>query len=75
MCKVFVTGEQLKQPFAMTDQTDLPVLYSLQYCPYAMRARLGILLAHQPVMLRAVRMRKLPDELLTASPKATLCRY
>ncbi len=56
----------------MTDQTDLPVLYSLQYCPYAMRARLGILLAHQPVMLRAVTMRNLPDELLTASPKATV---
>jgi len=56
----------------MTDTTTLPVLYSLQHCPYAMRARLGILLAEQPVMLRAVTMNNKPDEMLTASPKGTV---
>ncbi len=50
----------------------LPILYSLQHCPYAMRARLGILLAQQPVMLRAITMHGKPDEMLTASPKGTV---
>lgn len=50
----------------------LPVLYSLQYCPYAMRARLGILLAQQPVMLRAITMHNKPEEMLLASPKGTV---
>ncbi|MEE9351132.1 MAG: glutathione S-transferase [Thiotrichaceae bacterium] len=50
----------------------LPILYSLQHCPYAMRARLGILLAQQPVMLRAITMHNKPDEMLTASPKGTV---
>lgn len=50
----------------------LPVLYSLQHCPYAMRARLGILLAQQPVMLRAITMHNKPAEMLTASPKGTV---
>ena len=56
----------------MTDTTILPVLYSLQHCPYAMRARLGILLAEQPVMLRAITMNNKPDEMLMASPKGTV---
>ena len=50
----------------------LPILYSLQHCPYAMRARLGILLAEQQVMLRAITMHNKPDEMLTASPKGTV---
>ena len=50
----------------------LPVLYSLQHCPYAMRARLGILLAEQQVMLRAITMHNKPDEMLAASPKGTV---
>jgi len=50
----------------------LPILYSLQNCPYAMRARLGLLLAQQPVMLRAVVMKNKPTEMLVASPKATV---
>ncbi len=37
-----------------------------------MRARLGILLAEQSVMLRAITMNNLPDEMLKASPKATV---
>ncbi|KXO09478.1 Glutathione S-transferase domain protein [Moritella sp. JT01] len=50
----------------------LPILYSLQNCPYAMRARLGLLLAQQPVMLRAVVMKNKPTEMLAVSPKATV---
>ncbi len=50
----------------------LPILYSLQNCPYAMRARLAILLAQQKVQLRAITMKDKPAEMLTASPKGTV---
>lgn len=47
----------------------LPILYSLRQCPYAMRARLGLLLAQQPVMLRDIVMTNIPEEMFTASSK------
>ena len=47
----------------------LPILYSLRQCPYAMRARIGILLAKQPVMLRNIVMTNIPVEMFAASPK------
>jgi glutathione S-transferase len=50
----------------------LPILYSLQHCPYAMRARLALLLAGQPVMLRAIVMQDKPAEMLAVSPKGTV---
>ncbi len=50
----------------------LPILYSLQNCPYAMRARLAILLAQQSVMLRAIVMKNRPPEMLVLSPKGTV---
>jgi len=50
----------------------LPILYSLQHCPYAMRARLGLLMAQQQVKLRAVTTKNKPDEMLAASPKGTI---
>ncbi len=50
----------------------LPILYSLQNCPYAMRARLAILLAQQSVMLRAIVMKNKPPEMLVLSPKGTV---
>ena len=50
----------------------LPILYSLQNCPYAMRARLVILLAQQTVMLRAIVMQNKPPEMLALSPKGTV---
>ncbi len=50
----------------------VPVLYSLQNCPYAMRARLAILLAQQTVQIRAITMKDKPDEMLQASPKGTV---
>lgn len=50
----------------------LPILYSLQHCPYAMRARLAILLAEQNVMLRPIVMKNKPAEMLAVSPKGTV---
>jgi len=50
----------------------LPILYSLQHCPYAMRARLAIILAQQTVRLRAITMKNKPAEMLDMSPKGTV---
>jgi glutathione S-transferase len=50
----------------------LPTLYSLQNCPYAMRARLAILLAKQTVILRAIVLQNKPAEMLALSPKGTV---
>ncbi|WP_238377120.1 glutathione S-transferase [Neptunomonas antarctica] len=50
----------------------MPILYSLQNCPYAMRARLVILLAQQPVLLRPITMKNKPAEMLAVSPKGTV---
>lgn len=50
----------------------LPILYSLQNCPYAMRARLAILLAQQTVVLRAIVMKNKPAHMLALSPKGTV---
>jgi len=50
----------------------LPVLYSLQNCPYAMRARLALLLAQQKVQLRAISLKDKPAEMLLVSPKGTV---
>lgn len=52
--------------------SDLPLLYSLQHCPYAMRARLGILLAQQSVLIRAVVTKNKPADMLALSPKGTV---
>ena len=49
-----------------------PILYSLQNCPYAMRARLAILMSQQAVLIRAIVMQNKPTEMLTLSPKATV---
>ncbi|UTT84856.1 glutathione S-transferase [Vibrio pelagius] len=58
----------------MTTKTplDLPILYSLRRCPYAMRARLGILLANQQVLIREIVTKDKPQELLNFSPKGTV---
>jgi len=54
----------------MVDQ--IPVLYSFRRCPYAMRARMAIFYARAPCSLREVILRDKPDEMLAASPKATV---
>lgn len=50
----------------------LPILYSLRQCPYAMRARMGLLLAKQPVILRDIVMNNIPTQMLAVSPKGTV---
>jgi len=49
-----------------------PIFYSLQHCPYAIRARLALLLAHQEVLIRAIDLRDKPEEMLKISPTGTV---
>ena len=49
-----------------------PILYSLQHCPYAMRARMGLLMAKQDVLLRAIVTKDKPEDMLAFSPKGTV---
>ncbi|NRB36934.1 MAG: glutathione S-transferase [Pseudomonadales bacterium] len=49
-----------------------PLLYSLQHCPYAMRARLALWLSGQVVRVRAVKLNNKPAEMLLASSKGTV---
>ena len=56
----------------MTTMTELPVLYSFRRCPYAMRARMALLVSGTPVRLREVVLRDKPEEMIAASPKATV---
>jgi len=52
--------------------TALPILYSFRRCPYAIRARLGLMVAQQQVVYREVLLRDKPAALRIASPKATV---
>jgi len=49
-----------------------PVLYSFRRCPYAMRARMALAMSGQQVALREIILRDKPDEMIAASPKATV---
>ncbi len=50
----------------------LPLLYSFRRCPYAMRARLGILFAEQQVELREIILKNKPPQMMAISPKGTV---
>ncbi|MBH0064756.1 glutathione S-transferase [Psychrobacter sp. SZ93C1] len=50
----------------------LPCLYSFRRCPYAMRARLGLLFAELPVELREITLKNKPEQMLAISPKGTV---
>lgn len=50
----------------------LPILYSFRRCPYAMRARMALAASGKRVALREIVLREKPEELLQASPKATV---
>jgi len=52
--------------------TSLPRLYSFRRCPYAMRARLGILFAELSVELREITLKNKPEQMLAISPKGTV---
>ncbi len=56
----------------MPKESDLPILYSLRRCPYAMRGRMGIALSKQKVLLREIVTKDKPSELLASSPKGTV---
>ena len=51
---------------------DLPVLYSFRRCPYAMRARMALLVSGQRCAVREVVLRDKPEAMIEASPKATV---
>lgn len=52
----------------MTDR----VLYSFRRCPYAMRARMALLVSGTDCEIREVKLRDKPPEMLAASPKGTV---
>lgn len=56
----------------MTHSGAMDVLYSFRRCPYAMRARMAVLISGVPVELREVSLRAKPAEMIAASPKATV---
>lgn len=49
-----------------------PILYSFRRCPYAMRARMALLVSGVAVELREVALGRKPVEMVAASPKATV---
>lgn len=48
------------------------ILYSFRRCPYAMRARLGLLFSAMTVELREVVLKNKPPQMLAISPKGTV---
>ena len=57
----------------MTPSTSsYPRLYSFRRCPYAMRARLGLLFAGLQVELREITLKNKPPQMLAISPKGTV---
>src|SRR3546814_5602929 len=48
------------------------ILYSFRRCPYAMRARMAVLISGELCAIREVSLRDKPVEMLAASPKATV---
>lgn len=56
----------------MKQLEQLPVLYSLRNCPYAMRGRIAIYKSKVPVVLRDIVLSNKPTEMTEVSPKATV---
>ncbi|MGK2910658.1 MAG: glutathione S-transferase [Sphingobium sp.] len=52
--------------------TTIPVLYSFRRCPYAMRARMALLVSGTSFELREVKLAAKPEAMLAASPKGTV---
>jgi len=51
---------------------NLPILYSFRRCPYAMRARMALILASKDCELREITLKNKPDEMLQISAKGTV---
>ena len=58
--------------FSSQQTQSVPILYSLQNCPYAMRARFTLFKAKQKVLIRAIKLNNKPDEMLQVSPKGSV---
>lgn len=56
----------------MSDGMAHPILYSFRRCPYAMRARMALLIGGIEVELREVVLRDRPEHMLEISPKGTV---
>ena len=56
----------------MKNNNTIPILYSFRRCPYAMRARLIILLSQIKVELREVKLSNKPEEMTAISKKGTV---
>jgi glutathione S-transferase len=52
--------------------TSTPILYSFRRCPYAMRARMALLISGQRFEIREVVLRRKPEAMIAASAKATV---
>lgn len=50
----------------------MPVLYSFRRCPYAMRARMALLVSGVPCHIREIVLRAKPEAMIAASPKGTV---
>ena len=53
-------------------EKSLPVLYTFRRCPYAMRARMAIVVSGARVELREVLLKDKPEAMLAASQKGTV---
>lgn len=51
---------------------DAPILYSFRRCPYAMRARMALLVSGIRCEMREIALSQKPESMLTASPKGTV---
>jgi glutathione S-transferase len=51
---------------------DRPILYSFRRCPYAMRARMALLVSGTACHIHEVKLSRKPAQLLEVSPKATV---
>ena len=69
-----VPAERTEKSLPPGEDSDMtyPILYSLQHCPYAMRARMALLMAQEDVLLRAISTKDKPQEMLLVSAKGTV---
>ena len=52
--------------------SDAPILYSFRRCPYAMRARMALLVSGIRCEMREIALSQKPEGMLAASPKGTV---
>jgi glutathione S-transferase len=61
----------IREPRSRT-MTDRPILYTFRRCPYAMRARMALIVSGMQCDVREVVLRDKPFELIAVSPKGTV---